>query len=214
MPGASMSTKTAHRQRIWIGRTKDVAYISAERRRRAEHDRTTLRAAGLAYDNAEYSVLKLRRIDFACRSAPESDLFARYMLRIAEIARSLKPTRGAQRRSGMLKRDGVFRRNIADIFVRRSNAVAVEQFVLIECPGIDIFRNFRAMSQPREGQRSRRCGCSCSSMRCPATNSNPQDLFALAEAIEENGHRARSIACVPKQTRCEEMRCAHLLTRM
>jgi NADH-quinone oxidoreductase subunit D len=82
--------------RIWIGRTKDVGYISAEDAVAFSMTGPTLRAAGLAYDNRKvfpYSSYDEFQFDVPTRT--DSDCFGRYMIRVAEMRESLKIIRQA-----------------------------------------------------------------------------------------------------------------------
>src|SRR6202007_2853695 len=81
---------------IWIGRTKDVGYISAEDAVAFSMTGPTLRAAGLAYDNRKvfpYSSYDEFQFDVPTRT--DSDCFGRYMIRVAEMRESLKIIRQA-----------------------------------------------------------------------------------------------------------------------
>src|ERR1700740_565935 len=77
--------------RIWIGRTKDVGYISAEDAVSPSMTGPTLRAAGLAYDNRKvFPYCSYEEFDFDVPTRTDSDCFARYMVRVAEMRESLK----------------------------------------------------------------------------------------------------------------------------
>jgi NADH-quinone oxidoreductase subunit D len=82
--------------RIWIGRTKGVGYISAEDAVALSMTGPTLRAAGVAYDNRKvfpYSSYEEFKFDVPTRT--ESDCYARYLVRVAEMHESLKIIRQA-----------------------------------------------------------------------------------------------------------------------
>jgi NADH-quinone oxidoreductase subunit D len=77
--------------RIWLGRLKGVGVISAEDAVAYSMTGPTLRAAGLAYDNRKmfpYSSYEDFAFDVPTRT--ESDCFARYIVRVAEMRESLK----------------------------------------------------------------------------------------------------------------------------
>src|SRR5881275_2570473 len=82
--------------RIWIGRTKGVGYISAEDAVALSMTGPTLRAAGVAYDNRKvfpYSSYEEFKFDVPTRT--ESDCYARYLVRVAEMRESLNIIRQA-----------------------------------------------------------------------------------------------------------------------
>src|SRR5437868_5471917 len=77
--------------RIWLGRTKGIGVISAEDAVALSMTGPTLRAAGLAYDNRKvFPYSSYEEFDFNVPTRTDSDCFARYMLRIAEMRESLK----------------------------------------------------------------------------------------------------------------------------
>ncbi|HKW56522.1 MAG TPA: NADH dehydrogenase (quinone) subunit D [Candidatus Acidoferrum sp.] len=82
--------------RIWIGRTKEVGYISGEDAVALSMTGPTLRAAGIPYDNRKvfpYSSYEDFEFDVPIRT--ESDCFARYLVRVAEMRESIKIARQA-----------------------------------------------------------------------------------------------------------------------
>src|SRR6202040_1437634 len=82
--------------RIWLGRLKGIGYISAEDAVAYSMTGPTLRAAGLAYDNRKtFPYCSYEEFDFEVPTRTDSDCFARYMLRIAEMRESLKIIRQA-----------------------------------------------------------------------------------------------------------------------
>ena len=82
--------------RIWMGRTKGIGYISAEDAIALSMTGPTLRAAGVAYDNRKYfPYSSYEEFDFDVPTRTESDCFARYMVRVAEMRESLKIIRQA-----------------------------------------------------------------------------------------------------------------------
>ena len=79
------------KNRIWMARTQGVGYISAEDAVALSMTGPTLRAAGLAYDNWKlYPYSSYEEFEFAVPTRKESDCFARYMIRVAEMRESLK----------------------------------------------------------------------------------------------------------------------------
>jgi NADH-quinone oxidoreductase subunit D len=82
--------------RIWMGRTKGVGYISAEDAIALSMTGPTLRAAGIPYDNRKafpYSSYEEFQFDVPMRT--DSDCFGRYLIRVAEMRESLKIVRQA-----------------------------------------------------------------------------------------------------------------------
>jgi NADH-quinone oxidoreductase subunit D len=77
--------------RIWIGRTKGIGYITPEDAVAYSMTGPTLRAAGIPYDNRKvfpYSSYDEFQFDVPMRT--ESDCYARYLVRVAEMRESLK----------------------------------------------------------------------------------------------------------------------------
>ena len=82
--------------RIWMGRTKGVGYISAEDAVAYSMTGPTLRAAGLPYDNRRvFPYSSYEEFDFDVPTRTDSDCFGRYMVRVAEMRESLKICRQA-----------------------------------------------------------------------------------------------------------------------
>src|SRR5205814_2280001 len=76
--------------RIWIGRTKGVGYISAEDAIALSMSGPTLRAAGVAYDNRKvFPYSSYEEFNFNVPTRTESDCYARYLVRVAEMRESL-----------------------------------------------------------------------------------------------------------------------------
>src|SRR5438309_351664 len=81
---------------IWIRRTKDIGYISPEDAIALSMTGPTLRAGGVPYDNRKvfpYSSYEEFKFDVPTRT--ESDCYARYLVRVAEMRESLKIIRQA-----------------------------------------------------------------------------------------------------------------------
>jgi NADH-quinone oxidoreductase subunit D len=77
--------------RIWLGRLQGVGVISAEDAVAYSMTGPTLRAAGLAYDNRKmFPYSSYEDFDFDVPTRTESDCFARYIVRVAEMRESLK----------------------------------------------------------------------------------------------------------------------------
>ena len=82
--------------RIWMGRTQGVGFITAEDAIALSMTGPTLRAAGVAYDIRKvfpYSSYEEFNFDVPLRT--DSDCFGRYMVRVAEMRESLKIIRQA-----------------------------------------------------------------------------------------------------------------------
>jgi len=81
---------------IWIGRTKDIGYISPEDAIALSMTGPTLRAAGVAYDNRKvFPYSSYQEFNFNVPTRTESDCYARYLVRVAEMRESLKIVRQA-----------------------------------------------------------------------------------------------------------------------
>jgi NADH-quinone oxidoreductase subunit D len=82
--------------RIWMGRTKGIGYISADDAIALSMTGPTLRAAGVAYDNRKlFPYSSYDEFEFDVPTRTDSDCFARYMVRVAEMRESLKIIRQA-----------------------------------------------------------------------------------------------------------------------
>jgi NADH-quinone oxidoreductase subunit D len=115
--------------RIWIGRTKDVGYITAEDAVAYSMTGPTLRAAGLAYDNRRafpYSSYDEFQFDVPTRT--DSDCFGRYMVRVAEMRESLKIIRQALDK---ITPEGPFRTEAAGIIPPEREKMKTEMEALI-----------------------------------------------------------------------------------
>jgi NADH-quinone oxidoreductase subunit D len=115
--------------RIWIGRTKDVGYISAEDAVAFSMTGPTLRAAGLAYDNRKvfpYSSYDEFQFDVPTRT--DSDCFGRYMIRVAEMRESLKIIRQALDK---IAPEGPFRTEAAGIIPPQREKMKTEMEALV-----------------------------------------------------------------------------------
>ncbi|GAC1683363.1 MAG: NADH dehydrogenase (quinone) subunit D [Candidatus Acidiferrum sp.] len=82
--------------RIWIGRTKGIGYISEQDAVALSMTGPTLRAAGLAYDNRKlFPYSSYEEFDFNVITETASDCYARYLVRVREMRESLKIIRQA-----------------------------------------------------------------------------------------------------------------------
>ena len=82
--------------RIWIGRTKGVGYISGEDAIALSMTGPTLRAAGIPYDNRKaFPYSSYEEFDFNVPTRTDSDCYGRYLIRVAEMRESLKIVRQA-----------------------------------------------------------------------------------------------------------------------
>jgi NADH-quinone oxidoreductase subunit D len=82
--------------RIWLGRTQNVGYISPEDAVAWSMTGPTLRAAGIPYDNRRvFPYSSYEEFEFEVPTRTDSDCFGRYMVRVAEMRESLKIVRQA-----------------------------------------------------------------------------------------------------------------------
>jgi NADH-quinone oxidoreductase subunit D len=79
------------KNRIWMGRTKGVGILRAEDAIAMGVTGPTLRAAGVPYDVRKFfPYSSYEEFDFEVPTKTESDCYARYLLRVAEMRESLK----------------------------------------------------------------------------------------------------------------------------
>jgi NADH-quinone oxidoreductase subunit D len=82
--------------RIWMGRTKGIGYISGEDAVAYSMTGPTLRAAGIPYDNRKvFPYSSYEEFEFDVPTRTDSDCFGRYMIRVAEMRESVKLARQA-----------------------------------------------------------------------------------------------------------------------
>ncbi len=82
--------------RIWLGRTKGVGYMSAEDAIAMGASGPLLRASGVAYDvRKAFPYSSYDEFDFKIQTQTAGDCFARYQVRVAEIRESIKIVRQA-----------------------------------------------------------------------------------------------------------------------
>src|ERR1700723_754919 len=87
------------KNRIWMGRTQGIGYISTEDAVALSMTGPMLRAAGLAYDNRKvFPYSSYEEFEFDVPTRTDSDCFARYMVRVAEMRESLKIIRQAMKK--------------------------------------------------------------------------------------------------------------------
>src|SRR5271154_3032057 len=81
---------------IWMGRLKGIGYLSPEELIDLSTTGPGLRAAGIPYDNRKmFPYSSYEEFDFDVPTRTESDCFARYLVRVAEIRESGKIVRQA-----------------------------------------------------------------------------------------------------------------------
>jgi NADH-quinone oxidoreductase subunit D len=115
--------------RIWIGRTKDVGYISAEDAIALSMTGPTLRAAGIGYDNRKvFPYSSYDEFEFDVPMRTDSDCFARYMIRVAEMRESLKIIRQAMKK---ITPDGPFRAEAPGVIPPSREKMKTEMEALI-----------------------------------------------------------------------------------
>ncbi len=82
--------------RIWQGRLQGIGYLPPEQLIALSTTGPGLRAAGVAFDNRKaFPYSSYEEFDFNVPTRTESDCFARYMVRVAELRESLKIVRQA-----------------------------------------------------------------------------------------------------------------------
>jgi NADH-quinone oxidoreductase subunit D len=115
--------------RIWIGRTKDIGYISAEDAIALSMTGPTLRAAGVAFDNRKvFPYSSYEEFEFEVPTRTDSDCFARYMIRVAEMRESLKIIRQAMKK---ITPDGPFRAEAPGVIPPSREKMKTEMEALI-----------------------------------------------------------------------------------
>src|SRR3984893_3356287 len=115
--------------RIWIGRTKNVGYISAEDAIALSMTGPTLRAAGVEYDNRKvFPYSSYEEFQFEVPTRTDSDCFARYMVRVAEMRESLKIIRQAM---GKIPPEGPIRTDAPGIIPPQREQMKTEMKIFI-----------------------------------------------------------------------------------
>jgi NADH-quinone oxidoreductase subunit D len=115
--------------RIWMGRTKGVGYISTDDAIALSMTGPTIRASGLAYDNRKlFPYSSYEEFDFDVPTRTDSDCFGRYMVRVAEMRESLKIVRQAL---GKIPHEGPIRTEAPGIVPPQREKMKVEMEALI-----------------------------------------------------------------------------------
>ncbi len=115
--------------RIWMGRTKGIGYISTDDAVALSMTGPTLRASGLAYDNRKlFPYSSYEEFDFDVPTRTDSDCFGRYMVRVEEMRQSLKIVRQAL---GKIKNEGPIRTEAPGIVPPPREKMKVEMEALI-----------------------------------------------------------------------------------
>ncbi len=99
--------------RIWMGRTKGVGFISAEDAIAMGASGPMLRGSGVAYDIRKmFPYSSYEEFDFAVPTRTEGDCYARYLCRVAEMRESLKIVKQA---ADKIPAEGPFRASVPGI---------------------------------------------------------------------------------------------------
>jgi NADH-quinone oxidoreductase subunit D len=115
--------------RIWMGRTKNIGYISAEDAIALSMTGPTIRAAGVAYDNRKlFPYSSYEEFEFDVPTRTDSDCFGRYMIRVAEMRESLKIVRQAM---GKITDDGAIKSEAPGIVPPAREKMKTEMEALI-----------------------------------------------------------------------------------
>jgi NADH-quinone oxidoreductase subunit D len=117
------------KNRIWMGRTQGIGYISTEDALALSMTGPTIRASGLAYDNRKiFPYSSYEEFEFDVPTRTESDCFARYMVRVAEMRESLKIVRQAMAK---ITNDGPFRAEAPGVIPPAREKMKTEMEALI-----------------------------------------------------------------------------------
>jgi NADH-quinone oxidoreductase subunit D len=101
------------KNRIWLGRTKGVGYLSAQDAIAMGVSGPLLRASGVAYDvRKAFPYSSYDEFDFNIQTQTAGDSYARYQVRVAEIRESIKIVRQAM---GKIPSEGPFRAEMPGI---------------------------------------------------------------------------------------------------
>ncbi len=101
------------RNRIWLGRTKGVGYLSAQDAIAMGVSGPLLRASGVAYDvRKAFPYSSYDEFDFNIQTQTAGDSYARYQVRVAEIRESIKIVRQAMEK---IPSEGPFRAEMPGI---------------------------------------------------------------------------------------------------
>jgi NADH-quinone oxidoreductase subunit D len=117
------------KNRIWMGRTQGIGYISTEDALALSMTGPTIRASGLAYDNRKmFPYSSYEEFEFDVPTRTDSDCFGRYMVRVAEMRESLKIVRQAM---GKITNDGPIRSEAPGIVPPAREKMKTEMEALI-----------------------------------------------------------------------------------
>ena len=117
------------RNRIWLMRTQGIGVISAEDAIALGVSGPSLRAAGVAYDVRKFfPYSSYEEFDFEVPTRTESDCYARYMVRVAEMRESLKIVRQAM---GKIPAEGPIKANAPGIVPPEREKMKTEMEALI-----------------------------------------------------------------------------------
>jgi NADH-quinone oxidoreductase subunit D len=115
--------------RIWMGRTQGVGYITPEDAVALSMTGPTLRAAGIPYDNRRvFPYSSYEEFEFDVPTRTDSDCFGRYMIRVAEMRESLKIARQAMDK---ITEDGPFKAEAPGIVPPAREKMKTEMEALI-----------------------------------------------------------------------------------
>jgi len=91
--------KMLTKNRIWVGRTKGVGFLSREQTMAMGLAGPMMRAVGIGYDvRKAFPYLKYDTFEFSVPTRTEGDVYARYLVRMEEMRQSLKIARQALER--------------------------------------------------------------------------------------------------------------------
>jgi NADH-quinone oxidoreductase subunit D len=117
------------RNRIWLMRTQGIGVISAADAIALGVSGPSLRAAGVAYDVRKFfPYSSYEEFDFEVPTRTESDCYARYMVRVAEMRESLKIVRQAM---GKITPEGPIKANAPGIVPPEREKMKTEMEALI-----------------------------------------------------------------------------------
>src|SRR5882724_4965938 len=115
--------------RIWIGRTKGIGYISCEDAIALSMSGPTIRAAGVPYDNRKvFPYSSYEEFNFNVPTRTDSDCYARYLIRVAEMRESLKIIRQA---FGKISNEGPIKAEAPGIIPPQREKMKTEMEALI-----------------------------------------------------------------------------------
>jgi NADH-quinone oxidoreductase subunit D len=115
--------------RIWKGRLEGVGYLPAEQLIALSTTGPGLRAAGVAYDNRKmFPYSSYEEFDFDVPTRTESDCYARYMVRVAEMRESVKLVRQAMAK---ITDQGVYKAEAPGIIPPQREKMKTEMEALI-----------------------------------------------------------------------------------